>query len=134
MLALVAISSFSACSKTTTKTYYKEDLIGTYTIVSITSKISGSSELNVTDDYLQDCQKDDLMVLKSDLSLQMVDAGTTCYPSSNDSGDWDVNGSTFYWNGEPYKIRSLTTTNLVIEEVNSNSNNDEVITVTLVKR
>lgn len=133
-IALVAVSSFSACTKNTPQTYTKDQLIGTYTIVSITGKTTNTPEENLIDVYLDDCQKDDLMVLKSDLTLQMVDAGTTCVPSSNDTGDWNVWGNTFYWNGEAYRVKSLTNTNLVIDQTNTNGNVTEVITVTLVRR
>ncbi len=135
VLALVAISLFSACSKTTTQTYTKDQLIGTYTIVSIRGAATGAPEQDLMSVFLDDCQRDDLMVLKSDLTLQMVDAGTTCVPSSNDdSGDWNVNGNTFYWDGEPYRIKSLTNTSLVIEESTTNNGVTQTITVTLTRR
>jgi hypothetical protein len=131
---LVAISSFSACTKTT-KNYTKEDLIGTYTIISIRGTANSGPEQDLTNIYLDDCQRDDLMVLKSDLSLQVVDAGTTCVPSSNDNtGDWSVSGSTFFWNGEPYHIKSLTNTTLVVDQTTTSNGVTEVITVTFTRR
>lgn len=134
VLTLVAVSSFSACTKTI-KSYTKEELIGTYTIISITGTSNNGPVQNIIDLFLDDCQKDDLMVLKSDYSLQIVDAGTTCVPSSNNNtGDWGVTGNTFYWNDEPYRIKSLTATTLVIDQTTNNNGVTEVITVTFTRR
>jgi hypothetical protein len=133
--SLVIISSFAACTKTTTQTYTKAELIGTYTIISIRGTANNGPEQDLINVYLDECQKDDLMVLKDDLSLQMVDAGTTCVPSSNNNtGDWDLIGNTFYWNGEDYRIKSLTNTNLVIDQSTTSGSVTETITVTFIRR
>ena len=96
--ALIALSAatLTACKKDKdeTMTVSAENLVGTYTLTAIKEKIGDDDEVNTTSDYIEDCQKDDEIILKSNMTYTYNDAGTECEPSKDDSGDWEFDADT----------------------------------------
>jgi hypothetical protein len=83
----------------------KENLAGSYKIASITAKFSGLPETDVTDDFLDPCEKDDVSTLKTDGTYVKVDAGVQCNPPADDQGTWSLSGTnTFILDGESFTI------------------------------
>lgn len=117
VLALLAITSFSACKKSNdVLTINRDNLVGTYTIVSVKAKAPGTAEQDVTSDNFAPCEMDDQIVLKSDLSATYVDAGTQCTPPGAGSDVWSVNGNTLTIAGDDFTVKSLTRSTLVYEQ------------------
>lgn len=48
---------------------------------------------------LEDCEKDDILVLKADGTYKNDDAGTVCEPSGTSEGGWKLNGNTLISEG-----------------------------------
>jgi len=67
----------------------KENITGTYKLISIKVSLNGSPELDADD--REDCEKDDLYKLNADNSFNYVDAGTTCDPAGDFSATWQLN-------------------------------------------
>jgi hypothetical protein len=72
----------------------KESLAGNYKLNAIWLKTSAlPSEINVTDDRLDPCEKDDIYMLKTDFTYTYSDAGTKCTPPGDGNGTWGLPGN-----------------------------------------
>ena len=67
----------------------KENITGTYKLISIKVSLNGSPELDADD--REDCEKDDLYKLNADNSFNYVDAGTVCDPAGDFNATWQLN-------------------------------------------
>lgn len=78
-------------------------LAGTYRLTALKYKMSANAAEQDYLQYLDACERDDLITLNANGTYIHRDAGTTCLPSGDDSGNWSVNGSTLtsddYMNG-----------------------------------
>lgn len=92
-----------------------QNLTGSYKISQITMKSGTSAEVPVTDDLLDACEKDDIHKLNSNLSYEIVDAGTKCDPENTYTGDWSLtNSTTIVIDGDSGTIRKFDGKNLEI--------------------
>jgi hypothetical protein len=84
--------------------------------------------------FMDDCEKDDILILKSDGTYDYNDAGTACNPNGTASGSWAVNGKTLtsdgIFNGT---ISSYDCTTLVFYTENAIKPGDR-LTYTMVKQ
>lgn len=74
-------------------------LSGSYKLTALQYKASATA---APVDYLatmEDCEKDDILTLKSDGTYDYNDAGTVCSPSRTDHGSWLVKGNTLTSDG-----------------------------------
>jgi len=60
------------------------------------------------------CDRDNVIVFKTNGTYQLIDAGVVCSPSGGDSGPWSLNGNTMTIDGEPMNIESFDCNKLVI--------------------
>ncbi|MFL5746484.1 MAG: lipocalin family protein [Niastella sp.] len=129
VLVLLVITTFSACTKNNdVLAITKDNLVGTYTIISVKAKAAGTVEQDVTSDNYEPCEMDDQVVLKSDLTATYVDAGTQCVPAGAGSDYWSVNGNILTIAGNDFTVRSLTRSTLVYEQITNVSG--FVVTIT----
>ncbi len=129
VLALLVVTAFSACTKNSdTLAVTKDNLAGTYTIISVKAKAPNAPEQDVTSDNYESCEMDDQVVLKSDLTATYVDAGIQCSQVGGGSAVWSINGSFITIAGVDYTVRSLTKTTLVLEQTTNVSG--YVVTIT----
>lgn len=125
-LVLFATATFTACKKNhddDSLAVTKENLVATYTLASVKYKVTGSNEQDVTNDpnWVTQCEKDDQLILKSDLSMEIKDLGTQCSPTSSGTSTWSLSGSKITIDGEEYTIKSLSKGSLVCEESTTQS-------------
>jgi hypothetical protein len=93
----------------------KENIAGTYKLISIKASLNGSGELDADD--REDCEKDDLYKINADNSFNYVDAGTACDPAGDFNTTYALNGNEI--SSEDFAdlngtITSFDGTNLVI--------------------
>ena len=69
----------------------KENIAGTYKLMSIKVSLNGSPEMDADDREV--CEKDDLYKLNADNSFNYVDAGSICDPAGDFSASWQLSGS-----------------------------------------
>ena len=112
----------------------KENLAGTYKLLSIKVKTSGAAEEDVTDDYLETCQKDDLYKLNTDLTYLYVDAGTTCDPEGDYQDVWQLAGNVISFDGWNFTIQKFDGKNLVGSETITQQGITVVITGSFQKQ
>ena len=93
-----------------------QSLSGTYKLSKITVKVGNSTEEDRTNDFVDDCEKDDLTTLNSDMTYNYVDAGESC-GWGNDNGTWSLtNTTTIVFDGETSTIRKFDGKNLELAE------------------
>ncbi len=142
-IALVLI--FGACKKsnstTTSDAKTVDNLSGTYLFTAINVTTGGVS----FDEFasLKDCEKDNTITLKSDLTLDYTDAGTQCSPPESSTGTWKLsaNADSLYISGIstfPDGLGALIQTwdgkTLVVNGTNTISGHIASTTVTLKKQ
>lgn len=133
VLALLIVTAFGACTKNSdVLSITKDNLAGTYTIITVKAKAAGASEQDVTSANFDPCEMDDQIVLKSDLTATYVDAGTQCTPAGGGSDYWSFNSGILTIAGEDFTVRSLTKSTLVLEQTANVSG--LVVTVTSTYR
>ena len=87
-------SSGEECKISTTS------LSGTYKLSSLKYKVNKSVAEQDFLASMDDCEKDDLIILNSNGTYDHLDVGTTCLPLNNDNGSWAVNGHTLTSDGD----------------------------------
>lgn len=95
ILALSAAAIFSSCKKKKDTPATCEVTIagiaGNYKLTKIEAVAAGVAT-DVTNTYLDPCEKDDIYQFNTNKSFTYQDAGTACAPSSAGTGTWDVTG------------------------------------------
>jgi hypothetical protein len=92
----ISAFAFSSCKKKDKDCSLTEaNLVGSYKISSVTYKASASTpEVDGGDKWFDDpCEKDNLLILKSDHTVIGSDVGIVCSPSEDDQGTWSLSGS-----------------------------------------
>ena len=70
-------------------------IAGTYKLTALQYQMTASSSAQNYLIWLDDCQKDDLLVLKPDGTYDYQDRGTVCTPSGSSQGKWSIEGTHF---------------------------------------
>lgn len=109
------------------------NLSGSYKTAKVTGTASGSStEIDITSTWLDACEKDDIITLSSNGTYTVVDAGTTCSPTSADTGTWSlVNSTTINIDGSVNTIKRFNGTNL---DISFSDPSAGTVTIYLVKQ
>ena len=87
-------------------------LSGTYGLTALTWTYGGTT-YNIYDS-LDACERDNLMKLNTDMTVNLIDAGTVCSPPENDNGQWSLSGDSLYIDNNGAKIESFDGTILVL--------------------
>ena len=112
----------------------KENIAGSYKLTSLKVQMNGGTEEDGMS-YIEACQADDITTLKTDLTYTVVDAGTQCSPATDESGDWNLSGTTaFVMDGETFAIKSWNGKQLVLTETDSSTGITATFTTTLEKQ
>jgi hypothetical protein len=93
-LAMLSLLTATSCEKE------KEDksaleinnVAGNYKVTGVTM-LSGATESDVSEFFMQACDRDDILNLKTDKTFAVVDAGIQCAPPNNENGTWDLPGN-----------------------------------------
>jgi len=86
-------SSTSDCSISMT------GLSGSYKLTALQYKTSANASPIDYLAFMDDCEKDDILILKSDGTYNVNDVGTVCTPSNAQNGTWLVKGNTLTSDG-----------------------------------
>ena len=132
VVALSALLFITVSCKKDDNNISKEDLVGSYTLVSVTAKYGTSPEVDITDDWIESCAQDDVTTLKADDTYAVVDAGVQCDPPGDDVGTWSVSGNSLTMDGQTSAISSFSGNTLVLTTTENVSG--QTITVKLTMR
>ncbi|MCU7551617.1 hypothetical protein OCK74_21030 [Chitinophagaceae bacterium LB-8] len=128
LLASALVLLVTSCKKDDSAPTVKE-LAGTYQFSKMTYQEGSSSEKDVTNDYLNDCAKDDQIILSVSRTYTAVDAGNSC-GAGNIVSAWSLLGAnTLKLGSELYTIRKYDGKNLEL----SITGNNRGVTSTLVR-
>lgn len=89
-----------------------ENLTGTYALVALRWEANGQS-INVYNE-LDDCDKDNLIKLNTDKTLNFIDAGLVCDPSATENGTWNLVNNLLYLEDNVSTIKSFDGQTLVL--------------------
>jgi hypothetical protein len=109
--ASMAILSLTGCKKDAASPEkgggtLKEKLVGSYKMTKLAIEQGGSST-DVLEQY-SSCDRDNIYVLKADMTSQIIDAGEECSPSSDDTGSWSLpDNNTIMMDDQSYHIDSM---------------------------
>ncbi|RFS20160.1 hypothetical protein DVR12_20815 [Chitinophaga silvatica] len=75
-------------------------LSGTYKVTSL--KYTSKPDATPVDfmEFMEACEKDDIITLKKDGTYEYFDLGVTCSPNGSDKGTWELNGKTLISDGK----------------------------------
>ncbi len=106
LIALVSGSILYSCKKEESKPNNNNscevnvaNLAGNYKVTALQYKASANA---TPVDYLapmEDCEKDDILTLKTDGTYIYTDAGIVCKPDGNQQGTWKLEGKTLTSDG-----------------------------------
>jgi len=140
LFATVVIALFSivfSCKKTTSTTNNArtvQGLSGSYSVTGLDASFAGldSNLYNA----LPACEKDNIIKLNTDKSVQFIDAGTKCVPPTDSTGTWSIsqNTDTIYVASQSFFIKTWDGTTLVLTDATSISGFPVTITTTLAKQ
>jgi len=111
---ILAIGAFAltSCKKNKDKkscTLTEANLVGSYKVASVKYKASASDpEMDYTDQYLEACEKDDITTFNANHTYAYTDAGTTCTPAGDATGDWSLSGNTVTSDGDAATLENFS--------------------------
>jgi hypothetical protein len=104
------------------------NLVGTYKPV----KVVSMQNADISSEWLQNCEKDNLFKLNADLSYVVVDGGVQCATSRFTSGEWSlVNSTTIVLDDEVGTIKRFNGINL---DITSYYTGTQMVTIQFVKQ
>ena len=103
MVMAISSSALFACKKEKDNTpgcpVAMETLSGDYKLTALEYKASSSAAPADYLAYMDDCEKDDTLDLKSDGTYKKEDGGTVCDPEESAGGTWQLHGKTLTSDG-----------------------------------
>jgi len=103
-LIVMAASTLFACKKEKDNTpgcpVTMENLSGAYKLTALQYKASANAAPADYLAYMDDCEKDNILNLKSDGTYKEDDAGTVCDTDEADQGTWQLHGNTLTSDGK----------------------------------
>jgi Lipocalin-like domain len=138
-LTIIALSSvLFSCKKEDTATppcgISVQNLSGSYKLTALKYKLTPAAPEVDFFSLLDDCEKDDQLILNANGTYQFKDLGITCLPDGNENGTWKLNGTTVTSDGIlEGTISSFDCKTLVFYNDNYNVAGDRAI-ITLVKQ
>jgi hypothetical protein len=138
-LAVLALSSvLFSCKKEDSATppcsISMQNLSGSYKLTALKYKLTPATPEMDFFSLMDDCEKDDLLILNANGTYQFKDLGIACSPDGNENGTWKLDGTTVTSNGIlEGTISSFDCKTLVFYNDNYNIPGDRAI-ITLVKQ
>lgn len=114
LLALTILVG-TACKKSKdAPAFTKENVVGDYMLIKVVFKANGA-EQDITSSYVDDCEKDDVVTLKSDNTYESNDAGQAC--SGDYTGTWAIPAANkFDMDQEVYDVATWDGTTMGISQ------------------
>lgn len=145
LAASMAVVSFTGCKKDAASPgkgggTLKEKLVGSYkmtklTLTYIDPETAKEKTYDVLEETYRSCDKDNLYVLKADMTSQIIDAGEQCSPSSDDTGSWSLpDNNTIVMEDQTYHIESMDGTTLKMTVALEEDGVEETLNMTYVKQ
>ena len=83
----------------------RETIVGDYIVTAITIR-SGALEQDVREYFMEDCEYDDVIHFKADLTFEVTDEGVQCDPPTHEVGPWDIiDNNTFVLDEEEVEVK-----------------------------
>jgi len=103
LIAMISGNLFFSCKKEDSKpagcSINMTSLAGSYKLTSLQYKSDASAAPVDYLQFMEDCEKDDILILKDDGTYVSNDVGAVCTPAENAEGAWLVKGNTLTSDG-----------------------------------
>lgn len=111
----------------------KDKFIGSYKLAEVTLVDEGSTADVLAE--MASCDKDNLYVLKADMTASVVDAGEQCSPSSAETGTWSLpDNNTIVLSGTTFTIISMDGKTMKLSGEYSDDDIEATLNITYVKQ
>ena len=114
VVTVVAIIDSCKKSSSNSSAITKENLAGSYKLTAASVTIPPFPAQSILDS-IPACQRDDIIKLNVDLTMQNIDAGTQCNPPGDFSSTWSLSGTTIHVDTLTGTIKQFDGKTLVIE-------------------
>ena len=124
----------TACKKSKdAPAFTKENVAGAYGLIKVTFKSNaGGGEQDITSQYVDDCEKDDIITLKADGTYDSKDAGQQC--TGDYTGSWNIpSANKFDLDGEVYDLVSWDGSQMAVSQSFSMGVSEGIITMYMKK-
>jgi len=137
LVALLTCGTLFSCNKNPdvpTCEVTVANLSGSYKLSALQYKSSASA---APVDYLatmDDCEKDNILTLKSDGSYHSDDAGTVCSPNESGDGTWQLKGNTLTSDGTLNGTIDSYDCKILVYHIDNALKTGDRLTFTMVKQ
>jgi hypothetical protein len=134
-LLIISLATFSSCKKDKDAPAISiQSISGSYKLGAWTYQENQMPPDDLIQ-YMDDCEKDDIINFKTDKTFTNTDAGVQCMPPGGYNGDWDLPSTTkIILDGEEHTLDSFDGTTLKVSQSETLSGVTEVYRMTLVKQ
>ena len=132
---IISLAGLSSCKKDKDQPAISiESISGSYKIAAWTYQYAQLPEEDLIQ-YMEDCEKDDILNFKNDKSFTNTDAGVQCTPPGSHVGNWDLPSSNkIILDGEDYVLNSFDGKSLKVSQTETGGGVTEVYRMTLSKQ
>ena len=114
VVSMMAVSNACKKSSSSGSAITKENLQGSYTLTAVSVTIPPFPAQSVLDS-VPACQRDNIIKLNLDLTMQNIDAGTKCVPPADFASTWSLSGNSITVDTLSGTIKNFDGKTLVIE-------------------
>ncbi|MBS1599422.1 MAG: hypothetical protein JST75_14445 [Bacteroidetes bacterium] len=133
MFVVAIIGSCKKSSSSNSSAITKENIAGSYMLTGVTVTVPPFPAQSVLDS-VPSCQRDDIIKLNTDLTMQNIDAGTKCVPPSDFTSTWSLSGTAITVDTLSGTVKSFNGKVLVIESPVTFNNISGTTDVTFTKQ
>jgi hypothetical protein len=135
-LLIISLTTLSSCKKDKDETVAisLQSIAGSYKLTAWTYKYGTMPEEDIMQ-LIDDCEKDDVITLKTDKTYTSADVGVKCTPPGDYTSDWDVPSTTkIIIDGDEWDIDSYDGKFLKISQTYTSGGVAEVDKMTLTRQ
>ncbi len=135
---LISVLTLTSCKKDDKKedkcTLSEANLAGNYKVTSIKYRDSVSGpEVEIINEFLEPCQKDDVLTFNTNHTYVNTDAGTICDDNNTYDGAWSINGNAISLDGDAAVIEDFNCNRFIVSQTDVDTPGDK-ITITYTRQ
>lgn len=138
LIALVSVSLFASCKKEEDKPtgclINTANIAGSYKLGGMEYAAGGNVPPIDFMTFIDDCEKDDLLIFVNNGILRHEDKGTRCEESDNEEGTWKLEGNSLRLDGESVGAITSFDCKTMVYAVDNFLKQGDKMTITYIKQ